>query len=207
VANVVAFRFDLPDSPYLYRPLTTEQLSERLTMVARSRVDAETAATALRAAWRTADGEPIPPASVETMAERLALPLWPSRVGAAFFATCGTLAVVLVTVGLFGVTYFTVAQRTREFGVRLALGATAADLRRLVFGESLRLVAPGLALGLLAAGALASLAGSALVGVAPLDLRWYLAAAALQAGVTLLASWSPARRASRVSPQITLRGD
>jgi ABC-type antimicrobial peptide transport system permease subunit len=105
------------------------------------------------------------------------------------------------------VTYFTVAQRTREFGVRLALGATAADLRRLVFGESLRLVAPGLALGLLAAGALASLAGSALVGVAPLDLRWYLAAAALQAGVTLLASWSPARRASRVSPQITLRGD
>jgi ABC-type antimicrobial peptide transport system permease subunit len=115
--------------------------------------------------------------------------------------------VVLVTVGLFGVTYFTVAQRTREFGVRLALGATAADLRRLVFGESLRLVAPGLALGLLAAGALASLAGSALVGVAPLDLRWYLAAAALQAGVTLLASWSPARRASRVSPQITLRGD
>jgi putative ABC transport system permease protein len=141
------------------------------------------------------------------MQERMALPLWPSRVSAAFFATCGLVAVILVTVGLFGVTYQVVSQRTREFGVRLALGATAQDLRHMVFGESLRLAAPGLVIGLVVAAAAASAAGSMLVGVSALDPRVYLAAITLQLAVTLLASWVPALRASRVSPQTTMRSE
>ena len=127
--------------------------------------------------------------------------------GAAFFATCGILAVVLVTIGLFGVTYYAVTRRTKEFGVRLALGATAEDLRRLVLGESMRLIIPGLTVGLLLSAVLASLAQSSLLGVTALDPRWYAGAVVLQFSVALIASWSPARRAARVAPQTTLRGD
>jgi len=195
--------------PYIYRPWTPARPTDTLTIVARSRTDGQAAATALRDIWRTADSNvgTVTPITVHTMQERMALPLWPSRVSAAFFATCGFVAVILVTVGLFGVTYHVVSQRTREFGVRLALGATAQDLRRMVFGESLRLVAPGLIIGLLVAVAAASAAGSMLVGVSALDPRVYLAAITLQLAVTLLASWAPARRASRVSPQTTMRAE
>jgi len=205
VADIV-LRLDRPNGPSLYRPITAEQLSAPVAVVARSRVDADAAASLLRGTWRDLDPT-LPPAMVETMDERMALPLWPSRVGAAFFATCGLLAVILVTVGLFGVTYYAVAQRTREFGIRLALGATGSDLRRLVLGESMRLIMPGLAVGLVASAALASLAQATLMGVSSLDPRWYVSAMALQVAVALLASWSPARRASLVSPQATLRGD
>jgi hypothetical protein len=195
--------------PYIYRPWTPSRTAETLTMVARSRTDGQAAASALRDTWRTADHNTATaaPATVHTMQERMALPLWPSRVSAAFFATCGIVAVILVTVGLFGVTYHVVSQRTREFGVRLALGATAEDLRRMVFGESLRLVAPGLGIGLVVAVAAASAVGSLLVGVSAFDPRAYLAAASLQLAVTLLASWAPALRASRVSPQTTMRAE
>ncbi len=217
VADVASFRADRPREPYLYRPLAPSQLSAPITVVARSRVNGDTAASSLRTTWRELENAPggattattaaRSPVFVQTMEDQLALVLWPSRVGAAFFATCGTLAVLLVSLGLFGVTYFTVTQRTREFGIRLALGATALDLRRLVLGESLRLIAPGLALGLVAAAGLASLASAALVGVSALDPRWYVATVILQAGVSLLASWAPAQRAAHVSPQSTLRGD
>ena len=195
--------------PYIYRPWTPTRPADTLTVVARSRTDGQAAASALRETWHTADHNvaTVAPATVQTMQERMALPLWPSRVSAAFFATCGIVAVILVTVGLFGVTYHVVSQRTREFGVRLALGATAQDLRRMVFGESLRLVAPGLVIGLIVAVAAVSAVGSLLVGVSVLDPRVYLAAATLQLAVTLLASWAPALRASRVSPQTTMRSE
>jgi predicted permease len=206
VAAIATARLDRPNEPALYRPLTDDKLSGPLTIVARSRTDADAAAVVLRGLWRDLDPT-LPPATIQTMDERLALPRWPSRVGAAFFATCGILAVVLVTIGLFGVTYYAVTQRTKEFGVRLALGATAQDLRRLVLGESMRLIVPGLTVGLFLSAVLASLAQSSLLGVTALDLRWYAVAVALQFIVALIASWSPARRASRVAPQTTLRGD
>ncbi|MBK9240776.1 MAG: ABC transporter permease [Acidobacteria bacterium] len=205
VADIV-LRLDRPNGPSLYRPITDEQLAAPVTVVARSRVDADAAAALLRSTWRDLDPT-LPPATVQTMDQRMELPLWPSRVGAAFFATCGLLAVVLVTVGLFGVTYYAVAQRTREFGIRLALGATGPDLRRLVLGESMRLIMPGLIVGLAGAAALAALAQSALIGVTALDPQWYAAALALQIAVALLASWSPARRASLVAPHTSLRSD
>ncbi len=192
--------------PYIYRLWNPLRSADTLTLVARSRTDGQATASALRDTWRTLDSN-VAPATVQTMQERMALPLWPSRVSAAFFATCGIVAVILVTVGLFGVTYHVVSQRTREFGVRLALGATAQDLRRMVLGESLRLAAPGLVIGLVVAAAAASAAGSMLVGVSALDPRVYLAAVTLQLAVTLLASWAPARRASRVSPQTTMRAE
>jgi hypothetical protein len=206
VSTVVTGSMSEAPRPYVYLPWTTDRYASALTLVVRAREDRNAGAQVIRQVWQGLD-DTLPPASVQTMEERMALPLWPSRVAAAFFATCGIVAAILVTIGLFGVTYHVVNQRTREFGLRLALGATAADLRRMVLSESMRLVAPGLILGLLVAAAAASAAGNMLVGVSPLDPRLYLAALAMQVAVTLLASWAPALRASRVSPQTTMRAE
>ncbi len=206
VATVISAQMAETPQPHIYRPFTGDTLAQPLTLVVRSHVDADAAVLAVRDTWRSLS-DALPPAAVQTMDERMALPLWPSRVSAAFFATCGIVAVILVTVGLFGVTYHVVNRRTREFGVRLALGATPHDLRRLVLGESYRLVAPGLVVGLVLAVAAAHASGALLIGISPLDPRLYLAALATQALVTLLASWTPARRAARVSPSETMRVD
>jgi len=128
-------------------------------------------------------------------------------VAAAFFTTCGVLACTMVAVGLFGLTYYTVRRRLREFGVRLAIGATPGDLGRLVMGDALRLLAPGLAVGILLAFGLARLIGAQLPGLRGLHPLIFVAAIAMQIGVTLLASWSPARRAGRVDPLTVLRAD
>lgn len=206
VRTVITGMMSEKPQPYIYLPWNPGQRAETLTLVARARTNGQAAATALRDTWTDLDNN-VAPATVQTLQERMALPLWPSRVSAAFFATCGLVAVILVTVGLFGVTYQVVSQRTREFGVRLALGATAQDLRRMVFGESLRLAAPGLVIGLMVAAAAASAASSMLVGVSALDPRVYLAAVTLQLAVTMLAAWVPALRASRVSPHTTMRAE
>lgn len=206
VSTVVTSSMSEAPRPHIYRPWTSSQFTSALTVVVRARMDGNAGAQTIREVWQGLD-DTLPPASVQTMEERMALPLWPGRVAAAFFATCGLVAAILVAIGLFGVTYHVVSQRMREFGLRLALGATAGDLRRMVLSESMRLVAPGLVLGLVVAAAAASAAGNMLVGISPLDPRLYAAALWLQVAVTLLASWAPALRASRVSPQTTMRAE
>lgn len=149
----------------------------------------------------------LPVRSVQTMRERMALPLWLPRTMAGFFGVCGVIAVLLATVGLFGVTYFVVMQRTREFGVRLALGATGAGLRRLVVGEALRLVMPGILIGALAAVAAGFAAGSVLFGVSAASPLTYIVAAGVQALVAVAASWIPAIKAARVDPLTVLKAE
>ena len=104
-------------------------------------------------------------------------------------------------------TYFAVNQRRREFGVRVALGATRADVRRLVLTEGFRLAGPGILLG----GALAALVGllmrATLVGLATTESLPYFTAIGIEAGVTVLASWSPAARAARASPMEVLKSE
>jgi ABC-type antimicrobial peptide transport system permease subunit len=141
------------------------------------------------------------------MRERMALPLWFPRVIAGFFGFCGVLAMVLATVGLFGASWYAVSRRTREFGVRLAIGAAPSDLRRLVVREGLRLALPGVLLGLGAAIALVLLARAMLPGVDPGHPGAYLAAATLQLVAIVAANWWPARRASSVDPLRALTAD
>ena len=95
--------------------------------------------------------------------------MWPRRTAAGFFVVCGSLALLLATVGLFGVTYFAVRQRTREFGVRIALGARSSDVVRQVLREGVCLAAPGAALGLVAAAIAGRLLARALLGVSAVD--------------------------------------
>ena len=114
-------------------------------------------------------------------------------------------ALLLAAVGIYGVVSLLVAQRTREIGIRMALGARAADVRRLVLGESMTPVAAGAVAGLLGAGTATRALGSMLFGVSPLDAVSFSAAPALLAFVALVACYLPARRATRVDPLVALR--
>ena len=109
--------------------------------------------------------------------------------------------------GVFGVMSYTVAQRTREFGVRVAVGATTSDLLKLTLGRGAFLVTAGAALGVIGAAALARLASTVLTGVSPNDPLTFAAATLLLISVGLLASYLLARHASRVDPTIALRSE
>jgi predicted permease len=117
------------------------------------------------------------------------------------------LALVLTAVGLYGVVAYGVAQRTREFGIRLALGARPQQLRRLVLRNAMRLAAAGVAIGVAGAAVAARLLAAALYGVHPLDPATFAAVAATLFAVALVASFIPARRATRVDPMLALRAE
>lgn len=192
--------------PYIYRPLEMADYAESLTIVARTAGDPDALVAPLRSALHDIDPS-LPAASIKTMAQRMALPLWPTRTLATFFGVCSLLSLVLATVGLFGVTHYVVSQRTREFGVRLAIGASGPALQRLVLGESLRLIAPGVLIGFLCGAALSTLVRSQLIGLERADPRIFLGAVVIEVLVALAAAWLPARRASRTDPLVALRCD
>ena len=117
----------------------------------------------------------------------------------------GALALTLAAIGLYGVMSYAVARRTSEIGVRMALGALAADVRRLILWETLALAAAGIGLGLLAALLSLRLVSSQLFGVSPHDPATILAAALVVVSVAGLSGYLPARRASQVDPMVALR--
>jgi len=128
-----------------------------------------------------------------------------------FFATAisalGVSVVLLTAAGLFGVLLYAVNRRMREFGLRMALGARPRQIERLVIGESLRMAAIGVPIGLAGLAAAAQLAGSILLGVTPLDPLAYVLSAVAAVGLALAAAWLPARRATRVDPMEALRAE
>jgi ABC-type antimicrobial peptide transport system permease subunit len=122
-------------------------------------------------------------------------------------AAFGALALLLASVGLYAVVSYSVGRRTRELGVRLALGASPLGIQKLVLGEGARLVATSVAIGLAGAAALAGFLRTLLVDVAPWDPLTYAGAAGSLAAVALVACWVPARRAARMHPVRALRVD
>ena len=114
-------------------------------------------------------------------------------------------AMVLAGIGIYGVIAYSVAQRTREIGIRMALGAQRTDMLQMVLRQSLSMVLIGLALGLVAAFAATRLLGSLLYGVGANDIFTYVSVLLLLGATALLASYIPARRAMKVDPVIALR--
>jgi ABC-type antimicrobial peptide transport system permease subunit len=147
------------------------------------------------------------PVSVKTMEQRAAVQLWPFRTLSVMFTVCGALALVLAVVGLAGVVIHAVNRRTREFGVRISVGATPRDLVRDVLHGGVRLLIPGLVTGLLLAVGAARLTQAIFVGVNVMNPLTYVAIAFAQVVVVTIACIAPALRASRVDPLSALRAD
>ena len=144
-------------------------------------------------------------ADVSTMDANIAAGFAPQRLTMVLLGTFALLALVLASIGLYGVMALGVTQRTRELGIRLALGAQPSMVLRLILGQSAKLVGAGLALGLAAAFAAGQLLSSIVYGVTAVDPGVLAAVAALLGAVALLASYMPARRAMRINPLAALR--
>jgi predicted permease len=142
-----------------------------------------------------------------TLRKTVDFALSPDRFIATAVSALGLSVVLLTAAGLFGVLLYGVNRRTREFGLRVALGARPRQLERQVLGESLRMAAIGVPIGLAGLAAGARLAGSMLLGVTPLDPLTYILSAVAVVGLALAAAWIPARRATRVDPMEALRAE
>ena len=159
---------------------------------------------AVRAAVRTLDPD-LPLAQVASMEAVVKDRMFQPRVYGTMFALFAAIALLLAMIGLYGVMSYLVAQRTSELGIRMALGATARDVTRLVLGGAVRLLVVGLGLGIPAALGLAQLLRGVLYGVSATDPLTMLGIPLFLSLVALLASAIPARRAARVDPAIALR--
>jgi predicted permease len=149
----------------------------------------------------------VPIFEIKTMSEHLSVMLFPARLGAALLAAFGALGLILASVGLYGVVAASVARRTREIGIRMAIGARREDVLRLVVKEGMVLTGAGLAVGLGLAFAAAQVLRGLLYGIAPSDPFTFAGVALLLAGVAFGANLVPARRATRVAPLVALRYD
>ncbi len=129
------------------------------------------------------------------------------RVAAQLLLALGAVALALSALGIYGVMAFSVTQRTREIGIRMALGAQRGEVRRFILRQGLKLALAGTAAGLLGAIAAGRLMASLLIGVGPVDPLILVEMALVLTAVALLACWLPARRASRVDPMVALRGE
>jgi putative ABC transport system permease protein len=142
-----------------------------------------------------------------TLAENIARQTLPSRIASAFFGSFGALGLLLAAVGLSGVLAYAVAQRTKEIGVRMALGADRVDVLKMIIGEGMALTLAGVVVGLAVALALTRMLASYLYGVSSADPLTYLATTLLLIVFALLACYFPARRAAGVDPMTALRHD
>ena len=144
---------------------------------------------------------------IETLEQHMQLPLFPARAAGLLLGLFGALALTLAIVGLYGVMSYSVSQRTREIGVRMALGARRADVMRLILGQGLRLTLTGMAIGVVCSLALTWVLRSVLYGISATDPISFIVVAVVLTMVALAASYVPARWAMRVDPMQALRSE
>ena len=142
---------------------------------------------------------------IATMDARVAVAMRAERDSAFLFGLFALAALVMAAIGVYGVAAYTIAQRTKEIGIRVALGAARRDVRRLVVAQTLWPTLIGIAVGIAAAAMLTRLASSMVYGVTPLDPATFAASVGVLLSVALAATWMPARRAIRIDPLVALR--
>jgi predicted permease len=189
--------------PYVYVPLS-QKWTGLMVLVAETAGDPDSFSGPIRAAIARVDPrlrmqETLP------LKEHVARSLWQVRWEASMLGAIGLLAMLLGAVGLYGVIAYAVAQRTREIGVRMALGAGSGDVVWMVLARGLRLTALGVSIGLLLCAGVTRFLRAFLYGVSPVDPVAFAGAALVWATVAMLASYVPARRAARVEPVVALR--
>ncbi|NOK04978.1 MULTISPECIES: ABC transporter permease [Myxococcus] len=177
-----------------------------MSFVARTEGEPMALVPAVRSVMASLDKD-LPVSTPRTMAQRVAESTARPRFVSLLVAVFAGLSLLLAGVGLSGVIAYMVRQRTREIGIRMALGALPSDVMRLVLGHGVRLALVGVCVGLVGAWATTRIMASLLFGVSATDPVTFGALAALVAGVSLLATWLPARRATRVDPQVAMRGE
>jgi predicted permease len=193
---------------FLFLPMTQEYHGS-VRLLVRTEGDPSRLASTVEQIVREIDPD-LPLFGVRTMVDQMAASpnaLMPLRVGTLIAGAQGAIALLLAGLGIFGLIAFTVTRRTREIGIRMALGASVGEVIRLVTRDGLRLVAIGLGLGLLLSLGITRVLTSLLYGVSPTDATVFLAVPTLVLAIALVACWLPARRAAKVDPAMTLRAE
>jgi putative ABC transport system permease protein len=187
-------------APYAQMP----NIQLAATLVVRTATEPTAVTASVRQAVAGIDAD-LPIARVETMQQIVSASVGQPRFRTTLLAAFAVLALVMASIGIYGVMNYLVSQRIREFGVRLAVGASAADVLWLVLRRAAVLIAGGLCVGLLGSVLLTRLIATLLYGVAPLDAPTFAAVSLILSGVAFVASYIPARRATRVDPIVALR--
>jgi predicted permease len=193
--------------PFIFLPVYQHPRTGMTMLVsAQSSSDVTAALEAARREVAAVDAR-MPVYGVMVGEDNLAMAYWGPNVAAGMATTFGMLALVLATMGLYSVMTYTVSQRTREIGIRMALGAALRDVVRLVVGQGMRMALVGVVLGLAGAFALTRVLESLLLGVGTTDFVTFVGVPLLLIAIALLACYIPARRAARVNPLVALRHD
>ncbi len=203
VADVREGPLESAAGPTLYFPQAREAFRS-VAVVARTEADAAAVLPSVREAVAALDPE-LPVQGLGTVEQHLSSAVAEPRFNAAILASLAWLALVLACVGIYAVVAYAVGRRTREIGVRIAVGADRRDVMRLVLGDGMRLAGMGLAIGLAGALAVTRLLSGLLYDVSAADPLTFAAVAALVTLTALAATWLPARRATRVDPIRVLR--
>jgi predicted permease len=208
VKNIKSRTIGEETRPVLFRSLAQSTASDPsflgYTLIVRYQGDSAAVANEVRNQIHTLDPA-MAVYNTETMEEHLRSALFLPRLAGTLFGIFGIVGLMLATVGLYGIMSYSVSRRTREIGIRIALGAQIGSVQRLIVRQGMLLTIIALALGVPVALLAAKFSSSFLYGVHPHDLITFVTVPLFLLGVALLACWIPARRAARVDPQSALR--
>jgi len=189
--------------PYFYYPMT-QRRPARMMLVMRTNVDARGLVGAIRKEVQNVDRS-VPVSAVRTMDEHMTYALWAPNMAASLSLAFGVVAILLSAVGLYSVMAYVVSQRTREVGIRMALGANRADVLKMIAAQGMRLAVIGVVIGLLLSLAMARALSSLLIGISGYDVTTFVVVSSLLVLVALIACYLPARRATKIDPLVALR--
>jgi predicted permease len=196
--------FNIAEEPRSFLWTTTAQdYTSSVILVVRTNGNPESVLGAVRAELHSLDPN-LPLFDVKTLTEHMRFALFPARIAATVLGVFGLVALVLAAIGIYGITSYAVAQRTREIGIRMALGAQLSDVMKLILTHGVKLTVIGVCLGLLGAYLVTRAITSVLYGVSATDPLTFAGVSVLLIAVALIACYVPARRATRVDPLVAL---
>jgi predicted permease len=201
--NNIFNRIDREPEPTIYRPFA-QNYSALASLIVRTDGDPHALISAVRREVAALD-ENLPPQGLQPLSENVSLASWSARTGTAVLGVFGLLGLVLAAIGIYGVMSYSVSRRTREIGLRMALGAETRDVIKLIVKQGMGLTLLGAAIGLMLAVAVTRLLASLLYGVTATDPGTFTAVVLFVIGVAVFACYLPARRATKVDPMTALR--